>query len=71
MIVISTHPAGSNGVVDGDAGRVSNEHGAIVPPVLIEAIHDDAVWLPRNSRGSHLLATFGVASGALVTVVKD
>jgi NADH-quinone oxidoreductase subunit G len=71
MIVISTNRAGSIGVVDGDAVRVSNEHGAIVLPVLIEAIHDDAVWLPRNSRGSHLLATFGVASGALVTVVKD
>ena len=70
-VVISPQRASSIGVVDGDAVRVSNEHGAIVLPVLIEAIHDDAVWLPRNSRGSHLLATFGVASGALVTVVKD
>jgi NADH-quinone oxidoreductase subunit G len=71
VIVISAQRASSIGVVDGDAVRVSNDHGAIVLPVLIEAIHDDAVWLPRNSRGSHLLATFGVASGALVTVVKD
>ncbi|HEX7405188.1 MAG TPA: NADH-quinone oxidoreductase subunit G [Candidatus Nanopelagicaceae bacterium] len=71
VVVISPKRASSIGVVDGDAVRVSNDHGAIVLPVLIEAIHDDAVWLPRNSPGSHLLATLGVASGALVTVVKD
>jgi NADH-quinone oxidoreductase subunit G len=71
VIVISAKRASLIGVVDGDAVRVSNDHGAIVLPVLIEEIHDDAVWLPRNSPGSHLLATFGVASGAVVTVVKD
>lgn len=71
VVVISTARANSLGVVDGDAVRVSNEQGSVVLPVLVEEIHDDAVWLPRNSRGSHLLATFGVASGALVTVVKD
>lgn len=71
VVVISSKRASSIGVIDGDAVRVSNTHGAIVLPVLVEAIHDDAVWLPRNSRGSHLLATFGVASGELVTVVKD
>lgn len=71
VVVISPKRASSLGVVDGDAVRVSNDHGAVVLPVLVEAIHDDAVWLPRNSRGSHLLATLGVASGSLVTVVKD
>ena len=71
VVVISPKRASSIGVVDGDAVRVSNERGAVVLPVVVEAIHDDAVWLPRNSRGSHLLATLGVASGSLVTVVKD
>jgi len=71
VVVISPMRASALGVVDGDAVRVSNDHGAVVLPVLVEAIHDDAVWLPRNSRGSHLLATLGVASGSLVTVVKD
>lgn len=71
VVVISPKRAKSIGAVDGDAVRVSNEHGAVVLPVLVEAIHDDAVWLPRNSRGSHVLATLGVASGSLVTVVKD
>ena len=71
VVVISPKRASAIGVVDGDSVRVSNEHGAVVLPVLVEAIHDDAVWLPRNSRGSHVLATLGVASGSLVTVVKD
>lgn len=71
VVVISPKRASALGVVDGDAVRVSNEQGAVVLPVLVEAIHDDVVWLPRNSRGSHLLATLGVASGSLVTVVKD
>ena len=73
MIVISPKRAESIGVVNGDAVRVSNGHGAIVLPVEIEAgaIHDDAVWMPRNSRGSHILATLAVANGAVVTVVKD
>lgn len=71
VVVISPERATSLGVVAGDTVRVSNEHGAVVLPVLVEAIHDDAVWLPRNSRGSHLLATLGVASGSVVTVVKD
>ena len=71
VVVISPKRAGALGVVDGDAVRVSNGHGAVVLPVLVEAIHDDAVWLPRNSRGSHLLATLGAASGSLVTVVRD
>ncbi len=73
VIVISPSRAQSIGVVTGDAVRVSNSHGAIVLPVLVEAgaIHDDAVWMPRNSRGSHILATLAVANGAVVTVVKD
>lgn len=71
VVVISPARASTIGVVDGDAVRVSNEHGSVVLPALVEEIHNDAVWLPRNSRGSHLLATLGVASGSLVTVVKD
>ncbi|TRZ86569.1 MAG: NADH-quinone oxidoreductase subunit G [Streptomycetaceae bacterium] len=73
IIVISPKRAKSIDVVSGDLVRVSNEHGAIVLPVEVEAgaIHDDAVWMPRNSRGSHILATLAVANGAVVTVVKD
>jgi NADH-quinone oxidoreductase subunit G len=70
-VMISPKRANSLGVTDGEAVRVSNEHGAIVLSVLVKAVHDDAVWLPRNSSGSHLLATLGVASGSIVTVVKE
>ncbi|MCX6430025.1 MAG: NADH-quinone oxidoreductase subunit G [Actinobacteria bacterium] len=71
VVVISPKRAKAIGVVDGDPVCVSNAHGSVVLPVLVEEIHDDAVWLPRNSRGSHLLATLGVASGAVVSVVKE
>lgn len=71
VAVISPSRAALLGVKDGDALRVSNSRGSVVLPALVEKISDEAVWLPRNSRGSHLLATLGVASGAVVTVVKD
>ena len=71
VAVISIKRALALGVVDGDAISVSTEYGTVVLPALVEEIHDDALWLPRNSRGSHLLATLGVASGALVKVVKE
>ena len=71
VVVISPKRAKAIGVVDGESVCVSNAHGSVVLPVLVEEIHDDAVWLPRNSRGSHLLATLGVASGAVVSVVKE
>lgn len=71
VAVISRQRALALGVVDGDAISVSTEQGTVVLPALVEEIHDDALWLPRNSRGSHLLATLGVASGAVVKVVKE
>jgi len=70
VAVISPTRAQSLGVVDGDQVRISNSRGSIVLPVLIENIHDDAVWAPRNSRGSQLLATLDAAHGEVVTVVK-
>ncbi|MBC7462944.1 MAG: NADH-quinone oxidoreductase subunit G [Actinobacteria bacterium] len=71
VAIISPSRAAQLGVVDGDAIRISNSHGAIVLPSFIESISDDAVWMSRNSQGSHLLATLSVASGAVVTVVRD
>ncbi|HUW88636.1 MAG TPA: NADH-quinone oxidoreductase subunit G [Candidatus Paceibacterota bacterium] len=71
VAVISPKRALALGVVNGDSICVSTTHGTVVLPALVEEIHDDAIWLPRNSRGSHLLATLGIASGAVVTVVKE
>ena len=70
VVVISPKRADAIGVKDGELVKISNSNGAVVLPVLIEAIHDDAVWAPRNSSGSELLRTLGVASNSVVTVVK-
>jgi len=70
VAVISPKRAQGLGVVDGDPLRISTQQGSITLPALVENIHDDAVWAPRNSRGSQLLANLGVAHGAVVTVVK-
>ena len=70
VAVISPKRADAIGVKDGDLVKVSNSNGAVVLPVLIEAIHDDAVWAPRNSAGSELLQSLATASNSVVTVVK-
>ena len=68
--MISPKRAASLGVVDGDQLKISSALGAVTLPALVEDIHDDAVWAPRNSRGSQLLVNLGAAHGAVVTVVK-
>jgi NADH-quinone oxidoreductase subunit G len=70
VAVISPKRAGAIGVATGDRVSISNAQGSVVLPVLVEDIHDDAVWAPRNSRGSELLAKLGNAHGAVVKVVK-
>ncbi|CAB4536038.1 MAG: NADH-quinone oxidoreductase subunit G [Actinobacteria bacterium] len=70
VAVISEKRAASLGVVTGDLLRVSNATGAITLPALVEDIHDDAVWLPRNSFGSQPLTDLNAVHGQLVTVVK-
>ena len=70
VAVISPKRARAIGVTDGQLVKISTSKGAIVLPVLIETIHDDAIWAPRNSGGSELLRTLGVASNSVVTVVK-
>jgi NADH-quinone oxidoreductase subunit G len=70
VAVISEKRASAAGVVTGDQVRISNEHGSITLPVLVEDIHDDAVWIPRNSFGSQALTALNAVHGELVTVVK-
>jgi NADH-quinone oxidoreductase subunit G len=70
VAVISPKRAQSLGVVDGDQLKLSTAQGSVTLSALVENIHDDAVWAPRNSRGSQLLVNLGVAHGAVVTVVK-
>ena len=70
VAVISPKRAQAMGVVDGDQLKISTIQGSVTLSALVENIHDDAVWAPRNSRGSQLLVNLGVAHGAVVTVVK-
>jgi len=70
VAVISPKRAQSIGVESGAQVRVSNAHGSITIPVLVEDIHDDAVWLPRNSFASQTLASLNAVHGDVVTVVK-
>ena len=70
VAVISPKRAESIGVKDGDSLRVSNSHGSITLPALVEDIHDDAVWVPRNSFGTQTLISLNAVHGDVVSVVK-
>jgi len=70
VAVISEKRAATAGVATGDQVRISNANGSITLPVLVEDIHDDAVWIPRNSFGSQALTALDAVHGELVTVVK-
>ena len=70
VAVISPKRASALGVVDGDKLKISTSLGSVTLNALVEDIHDDALWAPRNSRGSQLLVNLGVAHGAVVSVVK-
>jgi NADH-quinone oxidoreductase subunit G len=70
VAVISEKRAASLGVATGDLLKISNATGAITLPALVEDIHDDAVWLPRNSFGSQPLTELNAVHGQLVTVVR-
>ena len=70
VAVISPNRAQAMGVADGDLLKISTSHGSVTLAALVEDIHDDAIWAPRNSRGSQLLVNLGAGHGAVVTVVK-
>jgi NADH-quinone oxidoreductase subunit G len=70
VAVISEKRAAAAGLATGDQVRISNANGSITLPVLVEDIHDDAVWIPRNSFGSQALTALDAVHGELVTVVK-
>ena len=57
-------------LANGDLFKVSTAQGSVTLPALIENIHDDAIWAPRNSRGSQLLTDLNAVHGDVVTVVR-
>jgi NADH-quinone oxidoreductase subunit G len=66
---ISPARAEKLGVKTGDEISISSELGAIKLPVTISDMSDEAVWVPRNSIGSQVIANLGFVTGP-VTVVK-
>ena len=70
VAVVSPKRAAAMGVASGQQVRVSNANGSITIPVLVEDIHDDAVWIPRNSFASQALVALDAVHGDVVTVVK-
>lgn len=70
VAVISEKRAQALGVTDGDLLKISTAEGFVTLPALIENIHDDALWAPRNSRGSQLLTKLNAVHGEVVTVVR-
>ena len=70
VAVISEKRAQALGVADGDLLKISTAQGFVTLPALIENIHDDALWAPRNSRGSQLLTKLNAVHGEVVTVVR-
>ena len=70
VAVISPNRAAAMEIIDGDLLKISTAQGSVTLTALIEDIHDDAIWAPRNSRDSQLLVNLGVAHGGVVTVVK-
>jgi NADH-quinone oxidoreductase subunit G len=70
VAVISAKRAQALGVANGDLLKVSTAQGSVTLPALIENIHDDAIWAPRNSRGSQLLTDLNAVHAEVVTVVR-
>ena len=70
VAVISEKRAQALGVANGDLLKISTAKGFVTLPALIENIHDDALWAPRNSRGSQLLTKLNAVHGEVVTVVR-
>jgi NADH-quinone oxidoreductase subunit G len=66
---ISKTRANKLGVNDGELISISSDLGSLKLPVEISEMSDDAIWVPRNSIDSQVIANLGFVNGQ-VTVVK-
>jgi len=66
---ISSNQAKKLGVTVGDQITISSDFGSLKLPVEICEMSDSAIWVPRNSMNSQVIADLGFTSG-LVTVVR-
>jgi len=63
---LSRTSANALGIDNGAEVSVSTDRGTVTLPVAITEMPDQVVWLPTYSVGSHLYATLGAGSGAVV-----
>jgi NADH-quinone oxidoreductase subunit G len=68
VLRLSAGTAAGIGVADGADVRVSTDLGSITLPLAITDLPDHVVWLPTNSEGSHVHASLGAGSGAVVRI---
>lgn len=68
---ISAADAGRLGLREGDSISVGTGQGTITLPVTITDLPERVVWLPTNSRGSHVHETLGCSGGAVVRVTNS
>ena len=66
---ISKERAAKLGVNAGDLISISSDFGSLKLPVEISEMSDNAIWVPRNSIDSQVIANLGFVTGE-VTVVK-
>ena len=66
---ISKARAQKLGVNEGEHVSISSDLGSLKLPVEISEISDDAIWVPRNSIDSQVIANLGFVNGE-VTVAK-
>ena len=66
---ISKERAAKLGVNTGDLISISSDFGSLKLPVEISEMSDNAIWVPRNSIDSQVIANLGFVTGE-VTVVK-
>ncbi|HVT64075.1 MAG TPA: NADH-quinone oxidoreductase subunit G [Mycobacteriales bacterium] len=65
---VSATTATSLGITDGSKVTVSTDTGKVTLPLAVTDMVDGVVWLPAYSPDSHVHASLGAGSGAVVTV---
>jgi NADH-quinone oxidoreductase subunit G len=65
---VSAATAKENDLAAGDLVTVGSERGSITLPLAVAELPDRVVFLPTNSRGSHVRRDLAPGSGAVVTL---
>ena len=67
---LSAATAREIGAAEGERIAVRTDAGVITLPLVIDGLPDRVVWLPTKSPGSHVRATLGADTGAIVTIAR-